>query len=111
MPDKGWKQFERRAASIFGTVRTSLSGGNGKVTRSDTHHLRFFADCKLSRKFAHHSLFQEIARRAKVESKIPVLLTQKSNCPSFLVTVDKDDLVEFCKVYLEGRGYKIVRKP
>ena len=46
MADKTWKAFERRVSSDWGTVRTALSGGNGKVTRSDSHHHALFVECK-----------------------------------------------------------------
>jgi hypothetical protein len=46
-----WKNFERVVAALFGTKRTSLSGGNSKITRSDTMHPYLFIECKTRNKF------------------------------------------------------------
>jgi hypothetical protein len=41
-----WKKGEQRIAAFFGTQRTSLSGGNSKITRSDTMHDTLFIEVK-----------------------------------------------------------------
>lgn len=76
MPDKAWKAFERFVASFFGTVRTSLSGGNGKVSRSDSHHPDLFISCKHTRA-GHKQLFDLVAEeriKADREGKVPVVV-------------------------------------
>ena len=74
MPDAPWKRFERLVAGIFGSVRNSLSGGNSKVTRSDSLHESLFISCKHT-KSGHKSLrdllFEE-SEKADAEGKIPV---------------------------------------
>lgn len=75
MADKAWKRFERRVASLFCTVRTALSGGNGKVSRSDSHHPELFISCKHSRT-GHKSLFnlmEEEVPKADAEGKTVIL--------------------------------------
>lgn len=74
MPDASWKQAERHAATVFGTVRTPLSGGNGGVTRSDTFHPRLFVEVKRRRRFPVVALFHEVADLARREGKIPVVV-------------------------------------
>ena len=40
------RAFESRVAKFFGTVRTPLSGGASRHTRSDTLHTRLFVEAK-----------------------------------------------------------------
>jgi hypothetical protein len=69
-----WKNFERYVAAIFGTERTALSGGNGKVTRSDSHHPLLFLSCKYSQanNKGLRDLLTEERDKAKVENKTAV---------------------------------------
>lgn len=69
-----WKNFERYVASIFGTQRTALSGGNGKVTRSDSHHPALFISCKFTQanNKGLRRLIEEERVKAKVENKTAV---------------------------------------
>lgn len=110
MPEPAWKVFERRVAEFFGSTRTPLSGGNGKVTRSDTFHPSFFLDAKLREGFVHHTILSDIKGKAKKEDKIPVLCTQKKRSPSFVVSLDKDDLTEFAITFLKSKGYIIKKR-
>ena len=71
-----WKNFERYVAAIFGTERTALSGGNGKVTRSDSHHPLLFLSCKYSQannKGLRNLLIEE-RTKAKVENKTAICI-------------------------------------
>ncbi len=45
-PPSTWKSVERRIAVYLGTDRNPLSGGNGKITRSDSRHERLFIETK-----------------------------------------------------------------
>ena len=103
MPDKGWKQFERRVAKFFGTKRNPLSGENGGHTGSDTLHPDFFIECKSRKKSAIHSLLQETRKTAAKENKLPVLALQKANSEGFIVGIHSSDLEEFCETYLSRR--------
>lgn len=69
-----WKNFERYVAAIFGTQRTALSGGNGKVTRSDSHHPKLFISCKFtqSNNKGLRDLLQEERQKALAENKTAV---------------------------------------
>jgi len=74
MPDAPWKRFERFVAGVFGSVRNSLSGGNSKMTRSDSLHESLFISCKHT-KSGHKSLrdlLSEESEKAEAEGKIPV---------------------------------------
>lgn len=78
MSDKTWKKAERRVAAIFHTMRTPLSGGNSRQTRSDTLHERLFVETKYRKRFALVDLFIDTAAKAVTERKLPVLaLVQK----------------------------------
>lgn len=92
MADKAWKQFERRVASDWQTTRTALSGGNSKVTRSDTHHPQLFLECKLNARSPFWTLFLKTRPLAKKEGKTPMLCVGNKNHPGYLVVVHIDDL-------------------
>ena len=69
-----WKNFERFIADIFCTTRTPLSGGNGKVTRSDTFHNKLFLSMKYtaSNNKGLRDLVDEEREKAHAENKIAV---------------------------------------
>jgi len=99
VPEKSWKVFERRVSNYFGTVRTALSGGNSKVTRSDTHHPDLFVECKQRLAWSVITLWDEVARLARLESrrekhegKIPVVCLSQANRPGFWLLIHSDDL-------------------
>lgn len=102
MADKVWKAFERTVASFFGSTRNALSGGNSKITRSDSLHPDFFIECKYRSKDALYSLFKSTRERAVEESgsvttKIPIICTKKKGSEGFLITIhsgDFDDVIE-----------------
>ena len=113
MADKVWKVAERRVADLFGTTRTPLSGGNGKVTRSDTLHDSLFIECKYWTKFALVDLFCETAGLAAKEKKFPILvLVEKRRKLTFAVVPLKkkyllrlfDELIEDDAVLDDGPG-------
>lgn len=110
MADKAWKAFERVVAKFFGCQRNSLSGGNSKVSRSDTTHSKFFIECKLHASPAIWSLYEETREKAKKEKKLPVVAVRKKNKEGFLVCVHSNNLKGFCKKYLKENGYVTVRK-
>ena len=93
MSDKAWKAFERRVAEWFGAVgRTPLSGGNSKHTRSDTLHDTLFIEAKQRVKHTAVTLWDETAKLARKEKKIPVVCLSEKNRPGFWVLVHSDDL-------------------
>ena len=87
-----WKAFERLVAKSFGTERTALSGGNSKVTRSDTLHDVLYVECKYGKRVAPWSLFKDAAAKATVEGKVPVLCLKQKGETGFLVVCLASDL-------------------
>lgn len=100
-----WKQFERFIASIFGTTRTPLSGGNGKVTRSDTFHPSLFVSCKFtqSNNKGLRALVDEEREKAAVENKIAVcVIGEAGDRANALVVLHLKDLHPFCELVKDG---------
>jgi|TARA_R110000744_G_scaffold18280_1_gene49192 hypothetical protein len=92
MGDKAWKQRERDVAKFFGGERTPLSGGNGKITRADVIHDKLFVECKLRVKHTAVTLWDDTAKIAKTEGKIPVIALCEKNRAGFWVMVHSSDL-------------------
>jgi len=86
-----WKAGERRVAAFFSTLRTSLSGGNSKITRSDTMHGDLFIEVKHRRTNAIRTLHDKTRAQAKAERKTPVLAFLDMNRPGFLLVIHCDD--------------------
>jgi hypothetical protein len=93
MADKSWKQAERRGAAAFGTVRNSLSGGNSKLTRSDTLHRTLYIEQKYGKRHAVWTLYDDTRKKSKREQKLPVLLIHRTGSPGFLVVCHIDHLI------------------
>ena len=94
MADKAWKALERRVARYFGTDRNSLSGGNSKVTRSDTLHPTLFIECKQRKRHSAVALWDETKKLADREDKTPVVCLAEKNRPGFWILVHSDDLTQ-----------------
>jgi hypothetical protein len=95
-----WKQYERFVSSIFSTVRTALSGGNGKVTRSDSHHPALFISCKYtqSNNKGLRDLVDEEREKAHAENKIAVcVIGEAGDRANSLVVLHLRDLHPFCE--------------
>ena len=76
MPNTGdWKAFERKVAAMLDTRRTPLSGMmSGHGTHSDTLHPLIYVECKWQgTKSAVLTLWDDTVKKAKNESKIPLL--------------------------------------
>lgn len=80
-----WKRREREAARLFASERTPLSGGNGKVTRSDTLHDDLFIEVKLREHHAVYSLFREVEKLAAAEVKTAVVVLAEKHQAGFLI--------------------------
>ena len=98
MPDKAWKKRERDVAGYFNGIRTSLSGGNSKVTRADVIHDSLFIECKLRAKHTVVSLWDDTAKLAKLEGKTPVIALCEKNRPGFWIMVHSNDLDQLKKI-------------
>lgn len=97
MPTKTWKNRERQIAEFFGTERTPLSGGNSKITRSDTLHPVLFVEQKHRKKHAVVGLWDDTKTLAAKEDKTPVITLTQHNRPGFWIVVHCDDLADLIK--------------
>ena len=92
-----WKQRESDVAKYFKGERTPLSGGNSKITRADVIHDKLFIECKLKKKHTVVTLWDDTAKLAKIEGKIPVVALCEKNRPGFGVMVHSTDLEKIKK--------------
>ena len=99
MSSKRWKQIESVFAKCFGTERVPLSGGNSKISRSDSMHPRLFIEVKQRSNSAVVNLFEKTVELAKLERKIPLLGIHKKNSRLWLVVCDMKDLVKIASEY------------
>jgi len=87
-----WKSGEARVARFFGAERTPLSGGNSKMTRSDTLHPDLYIECKHRKSMAIWTEYQGARDKAKQEGKTPILTLQVKDMKGFLIVIHSDDL-------------------
>ena len=92
MSDKSWKAFERRVAAYFATQRNALSGGNSKLTRSDSLHPVLFIECKQRQRHSAVALWDATRELADREAKIPVVALSEKHRPGFWLVLHSDDL-------------------
>lgn len=90
-----WKQRERKAAKLLFSERTPLSGGNSKITRSDSLSSHFYMENKLRAKDATRTLYEDTKAKALKEGKIPVLTLQQKHKSGTLIVIHSDDLEAF----------------
>ena len=86
-------------AKFFGCSRTALSGGNSKITRSDTLHPHLFIECKYGKNVAPWKLFLETEEKAHAEGKTPCLALKLSRQEGFLLCMRDRDLLKIATVY------------
>lgn len=101
-----WKNFERYIASIFNTTRNALSGGNSKMTRSDSLHPDLFISCKYTK--ANHArlraLVDEEREKAEAEGKIAVtVIGEAGDRSNALVVLHLKDLYDFHNLIKDGK--------
>jgi hypothetical protein len=87
-----WKQAESKAAKFLGSERTPLSGGNSKITRSDSLHKDLFIEGKYRAKCATRTLFNATKKLAEQEQKVPILTLRAARQNGFLLVIHSDDL-------------------
>jgi len=92
MPDKPWKQFERRIARFFGAVRNSLSGRNSKVTSADCIHDHLYIEAKWRASSALFTLFEKVREEANKERKLPVIALHRKGRKYDLICCRAEDL-------------------
>jgi len=86
-----WKRVEGKVAARFGTERTPLSGGNSKITRSDTLSKDKYIEVKCRKTWAVFTLFRDTAKKAKKEKKMPMLVLHETGTHLYL-KVEKMDI-------------------
>ena len=99
---KAWKKLEQKVARMRNTERTPLSGGNSKITRSDTMDKTFFIECKLRRNPALWNLYEKTAELAEKEKKVPVLVIKKKGKHGELFVVHSKNIKKFTSKWEAG---------
>ncbi len=92
MNKSNWKGDERLVSKMFGTERTPLSGGNSKMTRSDTLHKKLFIEVKKRASHAAFELWKRTKELARREHKIPVVVLRQGHSPYTLLVIEVHDL-------------------
>ena len=105
MADTPWKCFERYISGIFRTTRNALSGGNSKLTRSDSLHPKLFISCKYTRN--NHktlrTLVAEERQKAEKESKTAVcVIGEFDDRANAIVVIHLKDIHTFCEAVRNG---------
>jgi hypothetical protein len=107
-----WKASERRVADKFGTKRNPLSGGNSGVTRSDTRHSKLFIESKYRKRHAVIKLYNDTAKLAKLENKVPLVALFEKGKPGFWLLLKEEDLKTIANEYMtENNNYKFTPVP
>ena len=92
-----WKAFEREAATFFCSVRTPLSGGNSRITRSDSLHPRLFIESKYRKRHTVIALWDKTKCLADAEGKIPVVCLREKGRKGFWLVIHREDLGKIIK--------------
>ncbi len=85
---KAFKENEMRHGKLVGSTRTPLSGGNSKITRSDTLSDYWFVESKLRGKFPFFEVFNEL--QSKVRSVN--LRTGSNRTPLYIIESGEEKL-------------------
>lgn len=105
-----WKAFERRVAGFWGSVRNALSGGNSKITRSDSLHDCLFISCKHGARSAFWTLYLEERPKAVAEGKTVVLSLGNLSHEGFLVAFHCNDTPIVVREWLTANGHNDLAK-
>ena len=74
LPNKSWKDAERKVAKAFGGERNPLSGRSGKHTAADVIHPSLFIEVKHPKRIPAHTLWEKTKKLAKAEGKTPLIV-------------------------------------
>ena len=85
---KMWKE----GAKFFGSERTPLSGGNSKITRSDSLHPDLFIETKYRVKHSAVTLWRDTKEKADKENKLPVVCLVERGKPGFFIVCHSSDV-------------------
>ena len=94
MADKSWKALERRVAKMLNTQRTPLSGGNSKMTQSDTLSDKYYVEIKYRKKIPFLKVFNDTVEKARKEGKKPIVVFHEAGTKRNIVMLDLNDFVE-----------------
>lgn len=86
-----WKKAEGKVAKFFGSTRTPLSGGNSKITRSDSLHPSIYIENKYREKHAILKLYDDTAEKAKKEGKLPIITLEEKGRSGFWMILKSED--------------------
>ena len=100
-----WKAFERRIAKDWASVRNALSGGNSKLTRSDSLHPELFISCKHGKRSAFWTLYKEELPKAQAEDKTLILCLGNQSHEGYILAVHAGDLGKVVRAYLRAKGH------
>lgn len=94
-----WKAFERRAAELFGGIRSAFSGAQPQVTgtRGDVRHPHLFIECKYRQRHSIAALMKDTRIKADAERKIPVIVLKEHGQRGCIIAVHSDDLDRLSK--------------
>lgn len=93
MKNPAWKKFERRVATFFGGMRNPLSGQMSRHTAGDMIHPSIYVECKQRKSHAVIRVWDDAAKKAKTERKIPVVALSEKNRPGFWILVKSTDFL------------------
>lgn len=100
-----WKKVESRDAKAFGAKRNIGSGSMGRddKTASDSTHPVLFIECKLRSKSSIRTLYDDTAKKARKEKKIPLVIQHDKNRPGALLTMMLEDLPIIAAEYAKAK--------
>lgn len=105
MADTPWKCFERYISGIFRTTRNALSGGNSKLTRSDSLHPKLFISCKYTRnnhKTLRTLVAEEREKAAKEKKTAVCVIGEFDDRANAIVVIHLKDIHTFCEAVRNG---------
>ena len=104
MASKRWKGVELEVALLFGARRNSLSGGNSKITRSDSLDPDHYIEVKHGKTQKMTTLQTSTWERAKKENKEPVIIQHPfgERIADSLATVRLEYLADLIRFYREN---------
>lgn len=100
LPNKSWKDTERKAAKAFGGERNPLSGRSGKHTAADVIHPSLFIEVKHPKRIPAHTLWEKTKELAKAEGKVPVIVLKEKGKREEIVICRLADLKDIGKYIL-----------
>jgi len=106
-----WQKSEGRFAAKFNAKRNVGSGSMGRddKTSSDSTHATLYLECKLAKRFAVVTLWDDAAKKAKKEGKTPVICLAVKNRPGGWIACHIDDLPAVAAEYAAAR-YEQIRQ-